>query len=93
MERKDSAPRGIVGSSGAGGGGTSADLTADMFASLSKCLPAGTRTRVVIHVANHVPAIKLDADATAAVKKCMTDAAKKLSIAVASGDISLTLEH
>jgi hypothetical protein len=75
----------------AGGGG--ADLTADMFAKLANCLPAGTRTRVVIHVANHVPAIKFDADATAAVKKCMTDAAKKLSIAVASGDISLTLEH
>jgi hypothetical protein len=76
-----------------GGGASGGDLTADMFADLSKCLPAGKRTRVVIHVAAHVPTIKFDADATAAVKKCMTDAAKKLSIKVATGDISLTLEH
>jgi hypothetical protein len=64
-----------------------------MFADLAKCLPAGKRTRVRIHVANHVPAIEFDADADASVKKCMTAAAKKLSVAVSSGDISLTLEH
>ena len=85
-----SATRGLIGGEGGGGG---ADLTADMFADLSKCLPAGKRTHVTIHVANHVPAIKFDATATSAVKKCMTSAAKKLTISVASGDISLTLEH
>jgi len=87
-----SATRGLIGGAGEGGGG-GAELTADMFAGLSKCLPAGKRTHVTIHVANHVPSIKFGADATSAVKKCMTAAAKKLSIAVTSGDISLTLEH
>lgn len=87
-QERDDAP-----APGGGGASRGADLTADMFADLSKCLPAGKRTRVVIHVAAHVPTIKFDADATPAVKKCMTDAAKKLSITVASGDISLTLEH
>lgn len=86
--------RGVIGGApGGAAGGGAADLTADMFADLSKCLPAGTRTHVTIHVANHVPAIKFDATADGTVKKCMTDAAKKLSISVASGDISLTLEH
>jgi hypothetical protein len=85
------APGGSVGAAAGGGGG--ADLTADMFAKLAKCLPAGTRTHVAIHVANHVLAIEFGSDANAAVKKCMTDAAKKLSISVASGDISLTLEN
>ena len=76
-----------------GGGGGAAELTADMFASLASCLPAGSRTHVTIHVANHVAAIKFDKGASATVKKCMTAAAKKLSISVASGDLSLTLEH
>jgi hypothetical protein len=62
-----------------------------MFVKLSACVPAGKSVRVDIHVANHVPAIKFATDADAGVKKCMTAAAKKLSIAVTSGDISLTL--
>jgi len=87
-----SATRGLIGGAGEGGGG-GGELTADMFASLAKCLPAGHRTLVTIHVANHVASVKFNANADAKVKKCMTAGAKKLSIAVASGDISLTLEH
>ena len=76
-----------------GGGGGAAVPTADLFASLASCVPAGSRTHVTIHVANHVAAIKFDKGASATGKKCMTAAAKKLSISVASGELSLTLEH
>src|SRR3569623_2225451 len=92
----DAAERSRVASGGASTGGApggAAARTADMFASLASCVPAGSRTHVTIHVANHVAAIKFDKGASATVKKCMTAAAKKLSISVASGDLSLTLEH
>lgn len=83
--------------SGASGGGaageSSGTLTADMFVKLSECVPANSRVHVKIHVAKHVPAITFDADTDAAVKKCITDAATKLSIGVTSGDLSLTLRR
>ena len=88
---------GLVTGGASGGGGAAGDsastLTADMFAKLSACVPENSRIHVKIHVAKHVPAITFDADTDATVKKCITDAATKLSIAVVSGDISLTLRR
>jgi hypothetical protein len=85
---------------GGGGGGRSrgavesnGPLTADMFVKLSTCVPAGSRVEVKIHVAKHVPAITFEGDADAAVKQCITDAANKLTLAVASGDVVLTLRR
>ncbi|MEP6860882.1 MAG: hypothetical protein ABJE66_09695 [Deltaproteobacteria bacterium] len=85
------APGGSIAAAGDVAG--SGNLTADTFAKLSTCVPAGGHVQVKIHVANHVPAITFAGDVDAAVKKCMTDAAKKLSIAVASGDLALTLRR
>ncbi|MEO6774543.1 MAG: hypothetical protein ABI467_16240 [Kofleriaceae bacterium] len=92
--REDEAVRGSVGgAAGAPGQGGGGALTEDMFAKLTACVPAGSHVHVKIHVANHVPAITFDDGTEPAVERCLTAAAAKLSLAVATGELSLTLHR
>jgi hypothetical protein len=58
---------------------------------LSSCVPAGSSVHIKTHIASHVPTISFVGDVDAAVQKCIRDAAPKLTIAIDSGDVDVTL--
>ncbi|MEO8550208.1 MAG: hypothetical protein ABI678_09540 [Kofleriaceae bacterium] len=84
---------------GEGGGGSragdvkQAPRPPSTLTSLSTCLPAGTKLQIKVHIANHVPAITFATEPDPVVKQCITDAAKKMSLVVTSGDLELTLSR
>jgi hypothetical protein len=88
-------PRPLVGQGAASGGGALADADdpIDPLSGLATCLPEGARLRIKVHVAKHVPAVTFVDAVDAKVKACITTAAKKLSLAVESGDLALTLRR
>ena len=59
--------------------------------SLASCVPTGQTVKLAVHVANHVPAIKFVGHVDPTVAACITTAAKKLSLSVATGDLAVTL--
>jgi len=61
------------------------------LATLSACLVKDHPVKVKVHIAKHVPAITFIGDVDAKVKACITNAAKKLSLPIESGDMALTL--
>jgi hypothetical protein len=65
--------------------------TTSALKTLSSCVPAGSSVHIVAHIASHVPTITFVGDVDAAVQKCVRDAAPKLTIAIDSGDVNVTL--
>jgi hypothetical protein len=82
---KGSTTRGAVNPAAQLSGTTSALKT------LSSCVPAGSSVHIKAHIASHVPTISFVGDVDAAVQKCIRDAAPKLTIAIDSGDVDVTL--
>jgi hypothetical protein len=65
--------------------------TTSALKTLSSCVPAGSSVHIKAHIASHVPTISFVGDVDAAVQKCIRDAAPKLTIAIDSGDVDVTL--
>ncbi len=74
-----------------GGAPPSSGSASNPLQRLAVCLPAGAHVRLRVHVARHVPAVTFVNPVDAKVKTCITNAARKLSLVVASGELELTL--
>jgi len=77
-------------STGSTSRGTAA-TPASQLMTLSSCVPAGSSVHIKAHIASHVPTISFLGDVDAAVQKCIRAAAPKLTLAIDSGDVDVTL--
>jgi hypothetical protein len=70
-----------------GGKAKSLSLT-DVPSVLSKCVAVGTKLKLSVHIAAHVPTIKFLSEVDQKTKDCLVDAAKHMTLAPESGDIA-----
>jgi hypothetical protein len=58
---------------------------------LASCVASGSSVHITAHVASHTATVKFVGDVDATVKHCITAAVKKLTLAVDTGDLDVTL--
>jgi hypothetical protein len=87
----DKASKGSTSRGGAANPALQLSGTTSALKTLSSCVPAGSSVHIKAHIASHVPTISFVGDVDAAVQKCIRDAAPKLTIAIDSGDVDVTL--